>query len=171
MGTRGPKPLPANVRLLRGNPGKRRIGELLDEFRPEVEIPKCPSVLWPEAKREWRRITVELERYGLISKLDRSTLAMCCQEWARWQWAEQRIKELNAQDQMGEAGLIEKAPSGYRMQSIYLQISVKAQERYEKLKSCFGLSPADRRRVTQSDQQMELPGMSAAGPTGGFAAL
>ena len=169
MGQRGPKGLPANVHLLRGNASKKPLASLVDEFRPDVEIPQCPPVLWPEAKREWKRITVELERYGLISKLDRGTMAMCCQEWARWQWAEAKIKQANADDPKGEAGLIEVAQSGYRMQSIYLQISVKAQERYEKLKSCFGLSPSDRTRVTPSDPQIPLP-LDTPVP-GGFSAL
>lgn len=168
MGARGPKPLPANVHLLRGNASKRPLGTLLSEFRPDVELPDCPSVLWPEAKREWKRLAPELLRYGLVSKLDRGVLAMCCQEWARWQWAERKIKEANKDDPAGERGLIEVAPSGYRMQSVYLQISVKAQERYEKLKANFGLSPADRTRVTPSDAQIPLPGME---PAEGFAAL
>ena len=30
----------------------------------------------------------ELERYGLISKLDRSALVLYCQAWARLVWAE-----------------------------------------------------------------------------------
>jgi P27 family predicted phage terminase small subunit len=168
MGARGPKPLPANVHLLRGNPSKRALGNLLDEFRPDVELPDCPSVLWPEAKREWKRLAPELMRYGLVSKLDRGVLAMCCQEWARWQWAEAQIRKANKADPNGERGLIEVAPSGYRMQSVYLQISTKAQERYEKLKTCFGLSPADRTRVSPSDAQIPLPGME---PKEGFAAL
>jgi len=155
--------------MLRGNASKKRFGELLNEFRPEVEIPTAPKVLWPEARREWKRLVAELERYGLVSKLDRGTLAMLCQEWARWQWAEEKIAAANAADEAhGEAGLIERAPSGYRMQSVFLQISVKAQERYERLKACFGLSPADRTRVTPSDTQLPLPGMD---PKDGFGAL
>ena len=161
MKAKGPRSLPANVHLLRGNPSKKSFGALVDEFRPEVEIPLCPAVLWPDAKREWKRITVELKRYGLVSKLDRGTLAMLCQNWAQWQWAEEKITAANNTDPKGEAGLIETAQSGYRMQSVYLQISTKAQERYEKLKPCFGLSPSDRTRVTQSDPQLELPGMDA----------
>ena len=156
MKAKGPRSLPANVHLLRGNPSKKSFGALVDEFRPEVEIPQMPVVLWPDAKREWKRITVELRRYGLISKLDRGSLAMLCQNWAQWQWAEAKIAKGNEGDAKGEAGMIEVAQSGYRMQSVYLQISTKAQERYEKLKSCFGLSPSDRTRVTQSDPQLSL---------------
>lgn len=76
MGQRGPKPLPANVHQLRGNASKKPIGAILDEFRPEVEIPDFPSWIWPEAKKEWKRVSYELERYGLVSKLDRAALVL-----------------------------------------------------------------------------------------------
>ena len=46
MGARGPKALPGNVHLLRGNPSKKAVGALFDEFRPEVEIPDTPSWMW-----------------------------------------------------------------------------------------------------------------------------
>ena len=171
MGTRGPKALPANVHILRGNPSKRPHGALIGEFRPEVEIPNCPAVLWPDAKREWHRLAALLKQYGLISKLDRGALAMCCQEWAKWQWAESKIAEANKADPKGEAGMIEVAQSGFRMQSVYLQIAAKSSERYEKLKSCFGLSPSDRTRVTPSDPQLRLFADNGPGNSGGFGAL
>jgi P27 family predicted phage terminase small subunit len=167
MGQRGPQPLPANVHLLKGNPSKKPVSQLLGEFKPEVDVPDCPPVLWPEAKRHWKELTQELYRYGLISKLDRAMLAFGCQEWARWHWAEKKIRDLNRADPSGEAGLIDKAPSGYRMQSVYLQISVKAQERYEKVVNAFGLSAASRSRVTPSDNYPFLPGMEPSVPATG----
>lgn len=160
MGQRGPLPEPATLKLIKGNPGHRRIGTLLDEFKPEVEIPEAPAFLWTEAKLEWDRITPELESYGLVSKLDRGLLAMLCQEWARYCWAEEKIATLNKADPQGEAGLIATAPtSGYRMPSVYAQISRRALETYEKLCTHFGLSPSGRTRVTPSDNQAFLPGM------------
>lgn len=157
MGQRGPKTLPANVHLLNGNPSKKSYADLLGEFRPDVEIPDCPTFLLPEAKRHWKELTPEFAKYGLVAKIDRGIIAMACQEWARWQWAEKKIRELNRADKAnGEAGLVERAPSGYRMQSVYLQISVKAEERYEKLVGCFGVTPSARTRVSPSDVQGEL---------------
>jgi len=160
MGERGPKPLPANVHALKGNPSKKPLSQLLGEFKPEVEIPDAPAFLWPGAKAEWDRIAPELEYYGLVSKLDRGLLAMLCQEWARYVWAEEKITALNKADPEGEAGLIATAPtSGYRMPSVYAQISRRALETYEKLCAQFGLSPSGRSRVTPSDNQPFLPGM------------
>ncbi|HJT63094.1 MAG TPA: P27 family phage terminase small subunit [Burkholderiales bacterium] len=155
------------MHLLKGNPSKKPIAQLLGEFKPEVEIPDCPKVLWPDARREWNRLVQELHRYGLISLLDRGMLAMGCQEYARWVWAEKKILAANRSDESGEAGLIEKAPSGYRMQSVYLQISVKSQERYEKAVAAFGLAPSARSRVTPSDNYPFLPGMEPGDDKGG----
>lgn len=160
MGQRGPKPLPANVHLLKGNPSKKPLAALLGEFKPEVEIPDCPEFLWTEAKKEWERLTPELEAYGLVSLLDRGVLAMLCQEWARYVWAEEKITAANKADPNGEAGLIATAPtSGYRMPSVYALISRRSLENYSKLCAHFGLSPSSRTRVTPSDNQPLLPGL------------
>lgn len=168
MGARGPLPLPANVHRLRGNASKLPAGRLLDELQPDVEIPGCPKILWPEARKEWRRLATELERYGLVSKLDRGALAVCCQEWARIVWCETKIAELNAADPAGEAGMVEKAQSGYRMSSVYLNILRKSQAVYDRYLQHFGLSPAARSRVTPSSAQPQLPGMP---PKEGFGAF
>ena len=79
--------------------------------------------------------------------------------------------DANKADPKGEAGMIEVAQSGYRMQSAYLLIAVRAKESYMKAKSCFGLSPADRARVQPSDPQLPLPFEGEEKPRGGFNSL
>lgn len=91
MGARGPKPLPANVHLLKGNPSKLAFSELADSVDPAIEVPGVPRHLWPEARKEWRRISQELVANRLISKLDRAALALYCQWWAKWVWAEEQF--------------------------------------------------------------------------------
>lgn len=171
MGARGPKPLPANVHLLRGNPGKRAVGDLLDELRPEVEIPDCPTWLWTEARKEWRRISAELEKYGLISKLDRSALVLYCQAWARMVWAEKRMAEAmkRAEDAKAKAeaegrewhggdGIMVPAPSGALVYSHHWVVARRSSEDVAKYLQAFGLSPSSRSRVSTSDnRQGALP--------------
>ena len=91
MGARGPKPLPANVHRLRGNPSKLAFSGLADSVDPAIEVPGVPRHLWPEARKEWRRISQELVDNRLISKLDRAALALYCQWWAKWVWAEEQF--------------------------------------------------------------------------------
>lgn len=160
MGSRGPKNLPPNVHLLRGNPSKKSAAALLDEaIRPAVSIPKCPGHLAPEAKAEWRRITKHLEVLGLITEIDRAALAAYCSAWADYQWTEARIKELNREDPTGEKGRIGETPSGLRRPSVLVQIRYRALEMMAKFLAEFGMSPASRSRVTASDPQMALPGL------------
>lgn len=171
MGARGPKGLPSNVHLLRGNPSKKSISDLLGEFNPEVEIPSCPKHLWPEARREWRRISSELEKYGLISKLDRSALALYCQAWAKLVWAEDMLarkmkeaaeKEAEAiargEEWKGGDGFMIPTPNGSFTYSPYWVASKQAADQVDKFQASFGLSPSSRSRVTPSDnRQKPLP--------------
>ncbi len=164
--------LPSKVHYLAGNPSKKPTGDLLDEFAPDVELAKCPSHLKADARREYLRLGEELERYGLISSIDRDTLAMIATQWARYVWAENKIRELNEQDPKGERGLVDRSPNGYKVHSVYLQISNKAIEVYTKLAAEFGLTPAARSRVKAGTPQMPLPGMGGeSDPGAGFPSL
>lgn len=166
MGTRGPKPLPANVHLLRGNPSKRPMGSLLDEFRPEVELPDCPSWVWPEAKKEWKRITPQLEKYGLVSRLDRAALVLYCQAWGEYVWAKKRLSHEMKRAEEGAKAAAEKGaewkggdgfmiptPNGSFTYSPYWVAAKRAGDEVDKYQKLFGLSPSSRSRVTTSDNR------------------
>jgi len=148
MGQRGPKPAPATVHRLRGNPSKIPDHILDKELTVDVEKPSCPNHLSKPAKAEWKRIIVHLEKYGLISQLDRAALAVYCQAYGRWVEAENKIKELGE-----EGGLIIYTQSGYQQISVWLQISKKAVEQMKAFVGEFGLSPSSRTRINPSPNQ------------------
>lgn len=156
----GRKPKPTALKLLTGNPGKRPLR--FDQFAPEARIPRCPSELKGEARREWKRVTVELHRCGMIAEVDRGLLAMLCSTWARWIEAEQMIEKAAAAAADGQ-GLFVKTPNGFPVQSPWVAVSNKAIETYKSLGAEFGLSPSARVRVIpQTTQiQLELVGGSA----------
>ena len=62
MATRGRKPTPTALKVLEGNPGKRKLND--NEPRPEKKAPSCPKWLEPEAKKEWRRLAKKMEQMG-----------------------------------------------------------------------------------------------------------
>lgn len=166
MARPGPKPLPANVHVLRGNASKKPLGSILDEFRPEVEIPDFPSWIWPEAKKEWKRIATELERYGLISKLDRAALVLYCQAWAKMVWAERALTramkvaeeareaaEREGREYTGGDGLMVKTANGNFTYSHHWVVGKHAASEVKRYLDLFGLSPSARSRVTVSDNR------------------
>ena len=173
MGERGPKPLPANVHLLRGNASKKPLASLLDDVvRPDVEIPECPDYLEGEALAEWGRITPYLQQLGLISQIDRAALAAYCDTWVEYLTACEVIKTMRGHyliDKSSKnlpksvrtwfAGHVGTTPSGYQQINIPVQHRNKSLEQMRSFLSMFGMSPSDRSRVTQSDPQLGLPGL------------
>ena len=131
---RGRKPVPTALKLVRGNPGRRPIPT--NEFRPEPSTPSCPPHLGGEGKREWRRLAKLLG--GVITQVDRSTLAMICTCWERYLLAEGRLTE-------GE--FIVQGALSRPMPSPWLAISNRAIELHTRLCVEFGLTPASRTRI------------------------
>ena len=171
MGSRGPKPLPANVHMLRGNPSNKPLASLLDDVvRPDVAIPKCP-VRSAAFRKEWKRISSHLAQLGLVSELDRAMLTGYCTAWADLEWAEERIAALNADDPTGERGRVDATPSGYKQIGVLMQIRNRALADLKTFAAEFGMSPAARSRVTPSDPQLSLPGVSAKPAEGGWGAF
>lgn len=197
MGARGPKPLPANVLALRGS---WRAGERQAEqhVEPEIEIPDCPRHLLPEARKFWRRLTPELEKLGLISKIDQAALALACQEWAWVVWHETRlqasikaVEDKRAAFELREQQLVDAAVArgetyqakawaggdGFQVAtpngSFTYSPNWVARNRHvlllDKFLASFGMSPSSRGRVTPSSRQLDLPGLDK--PKEGFGAM
>jgi P27 family predicted phage terminase small subunit len=72
-----PTPIPARIKMLRGNPGKQII-------RPEVEaprvteLPKAPAWLGEVGQAEWYRIVELLMQMGILSTVDLEALGGYC---------------------------------------------------------------------------------------------
>lgn len=169
----GPRPLPAHIHRIRGNISKKPIGELLAEVQPDVVIPGCPPFLLKEAKKEWKRITPELEVLGLIAVIDRAALALYCQAWAWWVYHEQRLQAAMRAAEEGAAkaaaegrewtggdGFMIPTPNGSFTYSPHWVGKNKAQEQVDKFLQSFGMSPSSRSRVTGSSEYPWLPGLA-----------
>lgn len=89
MGKRGPIAKSDEQEILEGNPSKRPLKGKSPQ--PDKGIPNCPSWLSDEAKQEWKRVTPELIKLGLLTNLDRNILAGYCNSYALWQQAQECI--------------------------------------------------------------------------------
>ena len=176
VGSRGPMPKPAALKLLEGNPGKRTLN-LEEGVNPRIEIPAPPKHLGREAKKEWKRVTPLLEELGLISGLDRTALALYCQAVGRLAELEEAFNgQVNRimESGMEYADAVYQAshavtPSGYAQQSVMVQLIKSHREQVNRYLQHFGLSPAARGRVQPSNYvQPTLPGIEQPqqAPTG-----
>jgi len=147
---RGRTPLPSAIKDLRGNPGKRALNKHEPKPPAPDRVPYAPRHLNDDAKREWRRIIKVLLSLGLYTEVDYAALAMYCQAWGRWIRAERMVIE------KGEVLL--STQTGNYYQNPWFHVANRAWDQMLKMLSRFGLSPADRTRlsVEQPEEQDEL---------------
>lgn len=150
MAQRGRKPKPTAIKVLEGNPGKRSINK--SEPKPKAKAPKCPTWLDDEAKKEWRRMSKQLEHLGILTEVDMAAFAGYCQAYARWKDAEEFITK---------HGTIVKTPSGYWQQVPQVSIAQTYLKIMNRFCEQFGLTPSSRSRISadsanDTDDPMEL---------------
>ena len=136
MATRGRKPTPTAIKELEGNPGKRPLNA--KEPKPVKKAPSCPKWLEPEAKKEWRRLSKQLEQLGVLTELDMASFAAYCQAYAIYKEAEEFITQ---------HGSIVKTPSGYWQQVPQVAQAQTYSKIMLRLAEQFGLTPSARSRI------------------------
>ncbi len=125
------------MRVIEGNPGKRRLP---DPVRVAPGAPEPPDHLDALALEEWSRIAGELAMIGLITRPDRAALAAYCVAYSRWVTAELKIQELGT--------LLMRTAAGSVAQSPYVAISNRSMELMHKFLTEFGMTPVSRTRVS-----------------------
>lgn len=134
---RGRKPSPTALKVLRGNPGKRRMNA--DEPQPEIAVPVAPATVTDEALAEWNRRAPQLVRIGILTEIDMPAFTVYCTSWQRY---------VDAQRKLVALGDVVKSPSGYPIQNPYLAIANKALHQCQQFWADFGMTPSARTRVT-----------------------
>ena len=139
MGKRGPKKEPDALQRLKGHPAKARKRRTL-AVMPSTGAPRPPRWLDPIARAEWRRLSVELHRLGLLTMLDLGQFGAYCQAYARWRRAERRLAaRLRHRD-----GELVTTKSGYGQIHPLITLAKQAIDTMTRLAAEFGLSPSAR---------------------------
>jgi P27 family predicted phage terminase small subunit len=138
---RGRKPKPTHLKLVSGNPGKRKLNDQEPPAPPA--LPPMPRYLSKDARKEWRSLAPMLKGVGLLSNLDGNALGMLCSAIARCAEAERQISA---------NGMTVTSPTGIQRVSPWVHIANKTTALIITLTSEFGMTPAARTRV-----KVELP--------------
>lgn len=161
MGSRGPRPKPAALRLIDGNAGKRAIN-LDSGLNPLACIPDCPAFLNVFAKKEWKRLAEEMLALGTISNLDRAAFTGYCEAWGDWVLASTEVGE--RERKLRGSGIMVVTPNGFTQESPWALRARLSRAECIRLGNEFGFTPASRMRVelTANRGQLHqdlLPGM------------
>lgn len=132
----GPPPTPTALKILRGNPGKRRLNR--HEPKPTPSAIEPPAWLRGDrvALAIWREEAPRLLQLGLLGHVDRLLFAALCERAAVYRRAAKKLR----------SGLTHKTPGG-RIQRPEAHIARAALDGLRQLAGVFGMSPADRSRL------------------------
>lgn len=106
----------------------------------KCEVPPLPTWLkkFNHAKRHWQYLTVELEKLGVLTRLDQGTLANLCMYYQQM---------VDASITLKEQGLLQKTPNGYQALSAAQIAYDRASGAYNKLSMQFGLTVRARKQM------------------------
>ena len=135
----GTKPKPSHLKLIEGNPGKRRI---VSNSLPKGEIPNAPDHLDEEALAEWVRIAPGLHALQLLRETYRGPLA-----WSRWVKAERSLAKMGAADKL-TGGLMIKTTGSNAIQNPLVGTANKAMADMVKYAAEFAMTPCAQARLS-----------------------
>lgn len=122
------------------------------DFAAAGEIPKPPSWLDKDAKREYRRIVDALADLDLLKATDVGVVASYSQAFSRWVAAEKMV---------AAEGIVRKVVGSQGQEKWVkhpaLLVSSDAQKQMLRAGSLIGLNPVDRSRINASPKQLANP--------------
>lgn len=133
---RGRKPVPTQLKILRGNPGCRPLPT--NEPKPRRVLPRPPKHLNERARRIWRSTAKELYVAGLLTTIDVHHLATYCSTYA---------EQLEAEENVKKTGMVIKTLNGNFIQNPYLGIVHRCIDILNKMRADFGMTPSARARI------------------------
>lgn len=135
----GRRPVPREVKELRGTARPDRVNGERPE--PKDEPPKCPWGTPKPIRKQFKRIVEALEPTGMLRSIDTDLL---------YQLAGAIHLHREATDKLAEGGAVYEDTShgGRPAKSPWFQIWRDTGKVIRSLSSHFGLSPADRERLT-----------------------
>jgi P27 family predicted phage terminase small subunit len=138
---RGRKPIPTHLKILRGNPGKRRLNER--EPKSNDPLPECPEHLTSEQRAAWNTFAQSLRSAKIATGLDAAALELLASAYARY---------LDAASRVAQAGAVWVAKSDADLPTFayspYYNVMNREWKKVAEMLREFGMTPSSRTRIS-----------------------
>ena len=148
--TRGRKNTPTTLKVLKGNPGQRRLPENEPKPKPATGELKAPAWMNSDGKKMWKRLASQMQRIGLLTEADLESFTMLCQSYGDYV---EGVKDMKKNGKY--CTYTNKAGAENEVERPVARATHRAYERYKSLCAEFGLTPASRSKI-------EIPGGDGA---------
>lgn len=146
--TAGRKPRPTALKIISGNPGKRKLPDNELVFKCVKPIP--PAFLSDEALQEWNEKVDILLASGVLTQVDNTLFAAYCDSFGIWAFATNELKKLRGDDAI--SCLLHETRDGNLIQQPLLGIANKAKADMVKYATEFGMGASARARISTAPQ-------------------
>ena len=134
MGSRGPKPKPAEVRKREGTYSKAAHGEVV-VLGGKPSALAAPEHVTDRVRAVWDEIVPTLLAVGLLDRADGPALEAMASAVAQFREANEVVEK---------EGMFVASPNGYRIAHPAVAVANKAAAEYRSWCARFGLTPSDR---------------------------
>ena len=148
--TRGRKPIPSYLKVLRGNPGNRKLNPDEPEVPKPKTIPQPPADISPAALQVWHRIAPMLYDVGVLTDLEVPVLHSYCESEVRW---------LDNSKKLAASGSVVKDRWGAAVLSPYFRAVHIEQKAMMAALTELGMTPSSRSRIIVKSSEEAIPGM------------
>lgn len=132
----GRRPKPTALKLIQGNPGRRKLNA--SEPKPTAGAEPPPGMT-DGAVRAWKLVAPQLQRLGLLTEIDSHALMLFCEAHATF---------TTAREKLAATGEVVRSPKGYPIWNPYLAIRNRSMEQMRQFMIEFGMTPAARSRIS-----------------------
>ena len=149
----GRPPKPTALKIAEGNRGRRPLN-FHDEVKPdELDELTPPAWLSPTAQRVWKEDIPAMAKIRLVTKADRNSFAVLCQETANYIDAQTAINALVEKMPPGQSALIMGSKEGKQPQpNPFLIVQSMATKKIIALSREFGKTPVGRKQLAMAAQ-------------------
>ena len=141
----GGQPKPTKLKILEGNPGRRKLHQEPDM---SSDMPDPPETVKDDAYalQEWNRLALGLHVLGLLNNADAATFGAYCTSYSRWRNAEEQLQK-TAREEGALAALVQITKHGNCIQNTLVGVANKAMRDMMKYAGEFGLTPVARAKL------------------------
>lgn len=132
----GRKPKPTTLKMISGNPGKRKLNQDEPEYEA-IEVPAPPAWLSPIATDKWHELAPQLSGTKVLTDVDLHNLEMFCQAYSRWR---------DAEDLVSRMGVVVETPFGPKKNPACTIINETSRQ-LSTFGAMLGLDPSSRSRI------------------------
>lgn len=142
---------PTALKIVKGTAQKCRTNKA--EPKPDRGIPDCPEHLSDLAREAWPAVAAMLDKMGILTVADEYALTELCETYAELRKARATLKERGAQSYATTNA------AGELMYRAFPEVAIiaDADRRMRNWLASFGLTPADRSKVSAREKENENP--------------